>query len=379
MNRPTSRAAGTTRTAARSGPTRHAGRRASPGTAPRATGRTTSRSTASSPDSRRAARRGSSAAEGSGSTRRRLGGSLARMLGVLVVVGVLVAGAWVAVQQVLPSGPVVVVERCTATAEGTEHDLAPDQAGNAALITAVAQQRGLPARAATVAIATAVQESKLRNIAYGDRDSLGLFQQRPSQGWGTPEQLQDPVYATNAFYDVLVQVDGYTDLPITEVAQRVQRSAYPEAYADHEPEGRAYASALTGHSPAALTCRLRPVTDVSAQAVGEDGLWPRASELVARVHAERGSVPVTPADRGTAVVLGTAGATGEDAVRSTWSTAQWAVAHARDLQVVAVGTEGRQWRRDQPEAGWAELTGEAAQRLAPPGATVVVVAGGAVE
>ena len=334
------------------------------------------------PSTRRAARAGSAGASGprrGDAPHRRVGASLLRMLGVLVVVGVLVGGAWVAVQQVLPSGPPVLVERCTATSEGAEHDLAPDQAGNAALITAVAQQRGLPARAATIALATAVQESKLRNIAYGDRDSLGLFQQRPSQGWGTPEQLQDPVYATNAFFDVLVQVDGYADLPITDVAQRVQRSAFPDAYADHEPEGRAYASALTGWSPASLTCRLRPVTDVTAQAVGEDGLWPRAAEVVARVRAERGDVPVAAADRGTAVVLGTVGATGEEAVRATWGTAHWAVAHARDLQVVAVGTEGRQWRRDRPDAGWAELTGEAAERLAPAGATVVVVAGGAVE
>ena len=117
-------------------------------------------------------------------------------------------------------------------------------------------KRGLPARAATIALATALQESKLRNLDYGDRDSLGLFQQRPCQGWGTEEQILDPVYATNRFYDALVKIDGYQDMPITEVAQEVQRSAFPEAYAEHEQEGRLLASRLTGHSPAGLSCRL---------------------------------------------------------------------------------------------------------------------------
>ncbi|SDQ71196.1 hypothetical protein SAMN05428996_2501 [Quadrisphaera sp. DSM 44207] len=302
--------------------------------------------------------------------------SLLRALGITAVLGVLGGGVWAGVQQVLPDGSTVLVERCTALADGVEHDLAPDQAGNAALITAVAQQRGLPARAATIALATAVQESKLRNIAYGDRDSLGLFQQRPSQGWGTPEQVQDPLHSTGAFYDVLVQVDGYEDLPITDVAQRVQRSGFPLAYADHEPEGRAYASALTGYSPAALTCRLRPVEGAQAQRPGEDGYWPRTAAVVQRLHAERGDgVPTTPVDDGADVVLG-AGGTGPDAVREGWSLAHWAVAHAADLQVVSVATEGRVWRREDPEAGWQPVEGEDAALAAPPGAALVQVAAG---
>ena len=117
-------------------------------------------------------------------------------------------------------------------------------------ITALALRRGLPARAATIALATAIQESKLRNIRYGDRDSVGLFQQRPSQGWGTVEQILDPEYSTDKFYDALVKVDDWESGTITVVAQKVQRSSYPEAYADHEQEGRILASALAGHSPA---------------------------------------------------------------------------------------------------------------------------------
>jgi len=117
-------------------------------------------------------------------------------------------------------------------------------------------ERGMPARAASIALATAYQESKLYNIDYGDRDSVGLFQQRPSQGWGSVAQLTDPVYATNAFYDALQKIDGYDSMEITVAAQEVQRSGYPEAYAEHEPDARVLASALTGYSPHVLSCEL---------------------------------------------------------------------------------------------------------------------------
>ena len=106
-------------------------------------------------------------------------------------------------------------------------------------------RRGLPARAASIALATAYQESKLRNLDHGDRDSLGLFQQRPSQGWGTAKQIQDPYYATNAFYDALVKIDGYQTMRITEAAQEVQRSGFPEAYA--RPRSRRPGAGLGAH------------------------------------------------------------------------------------------------------------------------------------
>src|SRR5690242_20816690 len=105
---------------------------------------------------------------------------------------------------------------------------------NAATIAAVGVSRKMPERAITVALATALQESKLRNLDHGDRDSLGLFQQRPSQGWGTPEQVQDPVYAAGKFYDHLVQYPGWDTGRLTEVAQGIQRSAFPGAYQKHE-------------------------------------------------------------------------------------------------------------------------------------------------
>ncbi|MFL6100169.1 MAG: hypothetical protein ACJ71T_09475, partial [Actinomycetales bacterium] len=154
---------------------------------------------------------------------------------VLVVAG----GAWWAWQRL---NPPLLGKGCTAVAGGRTVTLDAEQAGNAAIITGIAVKRRLPARAATIAIATALQESKLRNISYGDRDSAGLFQQRPSQGWGTKAQVTDPVYASNAFYDVLVKIEGYRSLSVTKAAQKVQRSAFPSAYADHEADARVLAS-----------------------------------------------------------------------------------------------------------------------------------------
>ncbi|HEY9438622.1 MAG TPA: hypothetical protein VIS29_08215, partial [Streptomyces sp.] len=150
--------------------------------------------------------------------------------------------------------------RCTVRAsdgaggDGRTYEMSPEQAANAATISAVGTARGMPERAVTIALATALQESALRNIGHGDRDSLGLFQQRPSQGWGTPEQIQDPVYASGKFYDHLSEVPGYSRLPLTVAAQRVQKSGFPQAYAKHEPDATLLAAALTGRVPAALTC-----------------------------------------------------------------------------------------------------------------------------
>nr|WP_308403990.1 hypothetical protein [Streptomyces sudanensis] len=144
--------------------------------------------------------------------------------------------------------------RCTVGSGSHTYTLSPEQAANAATISAVGTTRGMPERAVTIALATALQESALRNIDYGDRDSLGLFQQRPSQGWGTPAQIMDPVYSAGVFYDRLAEVPGYSRLPLTVAAQRVQRSGFPQAYAKHEPDAALLAAALTGRSAASLTC-----------------------------------------------------------------------------------------------------------------------------
>ena len=159
-------------------------------------------------------------------------------IALLTVVAVVVGGGWFASQFLVDS---IRTSRCTIRAAGMTESFDPEQTGNAALIAALSIKRDLPPRAATIALTTAYQESKIINISYGDRDSLGLFQQRPSQGWGTAKQIMDPVYSTNKFYDALIKVKGYETADITEIAQKVQRSGFPEAYRDHEGQGRVLA------------------------------------------------------------------------------------------------------------------------------------------
>lgn len=124
------------------------------------------------------------------------------------------------------------------------------QVDNAAVIVAVGQQLAMPARAWVIAVATAMTESRLTNLdnlgARNDHDSLGLFQQRPSQGWGQPGQLLDRVYAATAFYRALRRVPGWETMPVTVAAQKVQRSAFPDRYAEHESDAERVVSAVTG-------------------------------------------------------------------------------------------------------------------------------------
>jgi len=254
--------------------------------------------------------------------------ALTKAVLAVFAVGLAVAG-YVGAQGVLHNlgGP-----RCQATALGTSVDFDPSQTRYAATITAIAVQRGLPPRAATIAIATAIQESKLVNLTGGDRDSGGLFQQRPSQGWGTEKQILDPVYSTNRFYDALVKVKGYESMEITKVAQEVQRSAYPEAYADHEQEGRILASTLSGHSPGGLGCRL------NAAGAGDP------SALAADLKAELG---VNTRGAGTVMQLKT------DSALMAWAVGSWAVAKADTHGVERVRVEGREWTRTRDKDGWA--------------------------
>lgn len=221
---------------------------------------------------------------------------------------------------------------CEFTAGGTSEQLTPEQAANAATISMITLERGLPPRAATIALATAIQESKLRNLNYGDADSLGLFQQRPSQGWGTPEQVTDPVFATNAFLDALVAIPDWQDWVVTEAAQEVQRSRYPEAYADHEGEARVIASGLVGQTHAAVACRLDRVEEAGS-----------ASDVLAkaeRTFSGRGSVA------GDTVTLQAAGAD------ASWAIAGWAVAHAEVEHIVRVEVADRVWNRHDNPLTW---------------------------
>jgi hypothetical protein len=179
---------------------------------------------------------------------------------------------------------------------GNQRDARLDaaQVANARIIVGVSHQLRLPPRAAVIAVATARQESGLRNLPYGDRDSLGLFQQRPSTGWGTPAQILDPIYASRSFYSQLVQLPGWQQLPLTVAAQAVQRSAFPNAYAPWELLATRVVAGLTGHATTAPFCQqdhLAAVADPGSggyppEVMGRDGLTPRTrGVLVAVVQA----------------------------------------------------------------------------------------------
>ena len=245
---------------------------------------------------------------------------------LLLAVALLVVGA-VSVFGVLRdrglTAPVPGQQRCVATAGGRSVVLDLQQARLTALIVGLSVRRGLAPRAASIAMATAYQESGIRNLDYGDRDSVGLFQQRPSQGWGTAAQLQDPYYATRKFYEALVEVDGWQTGDINDVAQRVQRSGHPEAYRDHETDGRVLASVFTGHSPAGLTCLER-----AGRAGDADGLLQTLQRSLGRV--EHRSVEAT-------LTLETGGK------RRAWAYAHAAVANAARHGVTGVAVAGRTW------------------------------------
>ncbi|MFE6405947.1 heavy metal transporter [Streptomyces sp. NPDC057837] len=251
--------------------------------------------------------------------------------------------------------------------DGASYEFTPEQAVNAATITAVGTARGLPERAVTIALATALQESALRNIDHGDRDSLGLFQQRPSQGWGTPKEIMDPTYSAGEFYDHLVKVPGYTRLPLTDAAQRVQRSGFPQAYAKHEPDAALLAAALTGQSAATLTCEGRPAATrasgpdgVRAALVrdfGRDALEPAGAQVDGSAAvAPTPSASATGGSGGRTVTLpvdpGTDEAAGRGARQRGWQLAHWAVANAAELHIARVTYAGREWVAGNTASQW---------------------------
>jgi hypothetical protein len=258
---------------------------------------------------------------------------------VFLVVLAIVVGVGVAMWR--GSGPLPDPEGCSARLDGHQVDLSTEQAENATLIAAIGVSRGLPARAVSIALATAYQESKILNINHGDRDSLGLFQQRPSQGWGTAKQVRDPYYATNKFYEALEKIPDYQRMRITEAAQKVQRSGFPEAYEDHAPDARALASILTGYSPGGLfTCVVREPSERGS-----------AGRVMNQVERAFGDLDV--ARTGSRQDVRVSVDPGEEGLRLGWSVAQFVVAHGGRLRPASVAYAGKQWRTGRAsEEGW---------------------------
>lgn len=233
-------------------------------------------------------------------------------------------------------------EVCVAEVGKVSAEIDLEQARWASLMAAISQRRGLPPRATTIAIATAFQESKMHNIDFGDRDSVGLFQQRTSQGWGTVEQISDPHYSIGRFYDALVKVKGYESMKITEAAQRVQHSAFPGAYAQHEDYARALASALRGYSPAKFTCQINPKGSGTIARVTKD------------VKAAFGGIPfATDGDDATYPLTGRA----SDVRARGWALAQYLVGNASRLRITDVSFGNREWSAADSDQGWTARSG----------------------
>jgi hypothetical protein len=262
------------------------------------------------------------------------------LLGLLGVLGTVVAvvNSLSGSLQLPKIGPA-----CTVRADG-EVALDPTQMANAATITAVGVRRKMPEAAVVIALATALQESKLENIEHGDRDSLGLFQQRPSQGWGTPEQVRDPRYAAGKFYSALKKVKGYSDMRVTDAAQRVQRSAYPEAYEKWADESAVLAKALMGRATGAVECTVSgepALRGTAAAAALMEGLRLDWGKGLGRAGEQVAGLTVAVKD-----------------ARSGWRYAHWLVAHARDTGLERVRFADLEW--SAPDGKWQQVTADRA-------------------
>lgn len=220
-----------------------------------------------------------------------------------------------------------------------EYEVDPDQASTAAtMIGAVTSYKtSLPVRAQVLVLAAGFQESKLRNIpaGQGDRDSVGVLQQRPSQGWGSAASLSNVRTATTKFLDALVKVDGWQTMPPEDAIQKVQISIDGSLYAQHVAEATAMAAALSGRTPAGVSCEFDKPDQVAA-----------ARTVAEQVGAELGiDTPVAAGPR-TVRVPG-----------ARWQTAAWFVSNADRLGIDRVDYDGRRWTRAD---GWGKGSASAA-------------------
>jgi hypothetical protein len=235
---------------------------------------------------------------------------------------------------------------CQAGTGGSAVPLDTDQAGIAATIAGVAARHRLPRQAVTIAYAAALQESQLQNLDYGTLDSVGVFQQRPSQGWGTTAELEDPIYATTKFFAALVQVPDYTTIPIDQAAQDVQHSADGEAYEQWAGVATLLAGYFTGAPQASVSCWFT--------AAGQANLPGAVKALKATFG---------PAGRGGVLAGITTDRSAEKKKDSTfevvrvqrdagWAVANWLVTYAQQYGVSEVRYAGYVWHASDGSMGW---------------------------
>lgn len=265
------------------------------------------------------------------------------VLALLVTIGIYIA--------LRHSVPVLEPSSCSADTSGRPVSLDVSQAGIAATIAGVAQRHEMPRRAVTIAYATALQESKLTNLHGGDLDSVGVFQQRPSAGWGPASKLEDPVYATTKFFDALALVPEYRTIPVYRAAQAVQRSADGYAYNKYATVAQRMSDAFTGQLPHAVWCVYPGAAAKPRLAAAGQALTRAFGSLHAsRYHDPAMAVQVAhPA--------------------SGWAVAAWLVSHAGTYGIRHISYQGYQWQVGHGSSGWIRNKASGQVR-APPTAVV---------
>jgi hypothetical protein len=258
----------------------------------------------------------------------------------MVLALLLTVGGYVALRH---SVPVLEPASCDVAGAGQPVSLEIGQAGIAATIAGVAQHRALPPYAVTVALATALQESKLTNLRSGDLDSVGVFQQRPSEGWGPAQQLEDPVYATTKFFAALTRVHDYQTMKVEQAAQAVQHSADGDAYAQYSAVAGRLSAAFTGQRPHAVWCWYPGPAARPRLAAARDALAHAFGPLQMHTASDPGVTVRVPA--------GPAG----------WAVAAWLVSHAGAYGIHTITYGGYQWATSHATSGWT--------KVAPGGAT----------
>jgi hypothetical protein len=260
-------------------------------------------------------------------------------------------GTYLAVRSLAPViVPVLTGSGCSASATHQSVLLDTQQASIAATIAGVAHQESMPSQAVTIAYATAMQESKLHNLDYGTSDSVGVFQQRPSQGWGPARKLENPVYAATKFFHALRSVQGYQTMPVYQAAQAVQHSADGSAYMQYQRMATEMAGAFTGQRKHAVYCwstsdrprhpNVAAITQGLASTFG-----PATAELGRPALHHTMLVPIGRPKLG-------------------WTVASWLVTHASTYGIHQVRFGGYQWRASAGTKGWVRDAG------APPAGTI---------
>jgi hypothetical protein len=282
---------------------------------------------------------------------------------VTALLTVLAVGGYLVVRAFAPViAPVLTGSGCVATGDHQSILLDTEQGSIAATIAGVAHQQAMPRLAVTIAYATAMQESKLHNLSYGDLDSVGVFQQRPSEGWGPRKDLLDPIYASSKFFRALKAIPGYRKMPVSQAAQAVQHSADGAAYTQYEKMAAAMTRAFTGQRGHAVYCwsgsASRAPADLSRIS---SGLATTFGTAVAREATDQRDRRGSAAD-GTSTQMQVRIA----APRLGWEVATWLVTYASTYHIHRIRFAGYQWRAAASSKGWVRDAG------APPEGSLVL-------